>query len=98
MVIPVSYVSTFLGGLPDGSVVKTPCFHCRSPGLILGWGAKIGQTAQCGQKQEKTNQKTQFKKSVIIIFIDTNFSRLHCKQFEVRNLCVPLFIPCSEQT
>ena len=37
-------------GLPDGSVVKIPCFHCRGVGLILGQGSKI---QPCGVAKKK---------------------------------------------
>ena len=31
-------------------MVKTPGFHCRSSGLIPGWGTKILHTVLCGKK------------------------------------------------
>ena len=40
-------------GFPDGLVVGTQHFHCHWPGLIPGWGTKIPQPTQCGQKYIK---------------------------------------------
>ena len=50
-----------LGGLkqqkfrefPGGPVVRTLHFHCCGPGLIPGWGTKIPQATQHGQKKKK---------------------------------------------
>ena len=36
-------------------MVRTPGFHCRGLGSILGWGTKIPQVAQ--NNQENQNQK-----------------------------------------
>ena len=41
------------GNLPGGPVVKTPQFHCRGLGFDPGWGTKIPQAAQGGQKKKK---------------------------------------------
>ena len=41
------------GNLPGGPVVKTPHFHCRGLGFDPGWGTKIPQAAQGGQKKKK---------------------------------------------
>ena len=43
------------GNLPGGPVVKTPHFHCRGLGFDPGWGTKIPQAAQGGQKKKKRN-------------------------------------------
>ena len=34
-------------------VVRTPLFHCRGPGSILGQGTKILKAMQCGQKRSR---------------------------------------------
>ena len=39
---------------PGSPVVRTRCFHCRGLGSIPGWGTKIPQAAQHGQKTPKT--------------------------------------------
>ena len=39
--------------LPGGPVVRTRRFHFRGPGSVPGWGTKIPQAAQCGQKKKK---------------------------------------------
>ena len=41
------------GNLPGGPVVKTPQFHCRGLGFDPGWGTKIPQAAQGGQKKKR---------------------------------------------
>ena len=38
-------------GFPGGPVVRTQHFHCQGPGSIPGWGTKIRQAMQCGQKK-----------------------------------------------
>ena len=42
------------GEFPGSSMVRTPCFHCRGLGSILGWRTKIPQVAQ--HDQEKQNE------------------------------------------
>ena len=34
-------------------MVRTGQFHCRGPGSIPGWGTKIPQAEQYGQKKKK---------------------------------------------
>ena len=41
---------------PGGPVVRTPRFHFRGMGSIPGWGTKIPQAAQYGQKQKQTKK------------------------------------------
>ena len=38
-------------------MVRTWCFQCPGPGSIPGWGAKIPQAKQCGQKVKKRKRK-----------------------------------------
>ena len=37
---------------PGSPVVRTRHFHCWGPGSIPGWGTKIPQAAQSGQKKK----------------------------------------------
>ena len=41
----LSYLSIIFREFPGGPVVRTPRFHCRGHGSILGLGTKIPQTA-----------------------------------------------------
>ena len=41
---------------PGVCVVRTPCFHRRSTGLIPGWGTKIPHAMWCSQKEIKQQQ------------------------------------------
>ena len=38
-------------------MVRTGQFHCRGPGSIPGWGTKIPQAEQYGQKKKKKKDK-----------------------------------------
>ena len=38
---------------PGCPVVRTPCSHAKGLGSIPGWGAKMPQAMQCGQKKKK---------------------------------------------
>ena len=40
---------------PGGPVVRIQRFHCRGPSSFPGWGTKILQDAQHGQKNKKEN-------------------------------------------
>ena len=47
---------------PGGPVVRTLCFHSmlspnEEPGSIPGWGTKVLQAMQCGQKNLKIKKK-----------------------------------------
>ena len=42
---------------PGGPVVRTQCFHCRGLGSASGWGTKIPQASQRGQKKKKKKKK-----------------------------------------
>ena len=42
---------------PGGLVVRTRRFHCGGPGSTPGWGTKIPQAAQCGQKKKNKQKK-----------------------------------------
>ena len=33
-------------------MVRTLCFHCQGPSSTLGWGTKIPQATECGQKNK----------------------------------------------
>ena len=37
-------------------MVRTGQFHCRGPGSIPGWGTKIPQAEQYGQKKKKKDK------------------------------------------
>ena len=51
------------GEFPGGPVVRTRCFHCSGTGAIPGWGTKIPQATQQGQKKKKSGlQKTPLRK------------------------------------
>ena len=45
---------------PGSPVVRTPCFHCRGLGSVLGQGTKIPQAAQCSQKEKKKSMRVHF--------------------------------------
>ena len=38
---------------PGGPVVKTPCFHCRGHGFVLGWETKILHATRHSHKKKK---------------------------------------------
>ena len=38
---------------PGGPVVRTQRFQCHGPGSIPGWGTKIPQAVQNGQKKKR---------------------------------------------
>ena len=46
-------VHIHFGGFPGGPVVRTPLSLLKGTGSIPGWGIKIPQVAQCGQKNKK---------------------------------------------
>ena len=52
-----SNFKTYYREFPGGPVVRTLCFHCRGHGSIHGWGTKILQAMQQGQKKKKTYYK-----------------------------------------
>ena len=55
-------IKRYIGDFPSGPVVKTPHFHCRGTGSILGWGTKIPQAVRPERKKKKyikTNQNKQ---------------------------------------
>ena len=49
----------FLQGLPGSPGFKTPCFHGRGLGLILGWGTKIPHATWHGQQQTNIRNNKQ---------------------------------------
>ena len=52
------------GEFPGGSVVRTWYFHCHGLGSIPGWGTKILQAMQHGQKEkEKENKLSMWRHS-----------------------------------
>ena len=49
MIFFLSFKNRFSQDSPGSPVVKTPCFHARGVGLILGLGTKIVNLCVCAQ-------------------------------------------------
>ena len=43
-------------------MIRTPCFQCRGPGSVPGWGTKISQAVLDDQKYFKIKPKKKKKK------------------------------------
>ena len=53
-------------------MVRTWCFHCGGPGSIPGWGIKIPQALQCGQKKRMlTGTGTHYFHCILLIEVVT---------------------------
>ena len=55
LVIPVklTFLKKLMWEFHGGLVLRIPDFHCHGLGSMLGWGTKILQVAQHGQKYKK---------------------------------------------
>ena len=61
---------------PGGLVVRTPCFHCCSPGSIPGQGTEILQATRCSPREKK---KDTMMMMILMIIIMMNIYSLLSK-------------------
>ena len=61
-------------GFPGSPVVMTWCFQCWGPDSILGWGIKIPQAVQHGQKITK---KLKLNNTVLMAAQLDKFTKTH---------------------
>ena len=56
LLCPVCF-KVYFGEFPGSPVVRTQRFHCHGLGSIPGWGTKIPEAAQNGQKKKKKRKE-----------------------------------------